>query len=293
MLTTIRLKANIFLQKTWKIALLLAIVVFLTLLTEVGGLIFLLLYLAIRWFVSRWDIPQLEHFWLRQLTLTICFLGIYTLTIFWIIPPLARLNGKVPLPLEHPYLRPAHGFYAWCNRHYVTPNLRNVLEESATQFARQFIGGQVFFLDAGFPFGKVPLPPHLTHRGTQVDLSFCYADALTGKAVNRRPSVSGYGVFESPHSGEPKTCDFCKERGYSLYDFSKYLTFGSNPKAYRIDEARSKALLQIFVKNPKISKILIEPHLEQRWGLTSFGKVRFHGCQAARHDDHFHVEVFN
>ncbi len=280
------------LQKTSKIISLVFVVVLLTLVSEVGGLIFLCTFFGVRWFVKRWDVPLLDFFLLRQLFLVAWFLIFYTLSIFWIVPPLAKLGGKVPLPIDHPYLRPAHLLYAWTNRHYVTPALREVLEENATQFARQFIGGRVFYLDAGFPFGNVPLPPHLTHRGTQADIAFCYLNAATNQPVNSLPSNSGYGVFETPQTGEPKTTAYCKEKGFSLYDFNKYFTFGSNRKAYRLDPVRTTALVQIFAKNPKIGKILIEPHLEQRWGLISFGKVRFHGCQAVRHDDHFHVEVY-
>ena len=32
------------------------------------------------------------------------------------------------------------------------------------------------------------------------------------------------------------------------------------------------------------------PHLKARLGLNS-NKVRFHGCHAVRHDDHFHVQL--
>lgn len=282
---------NVF-RKAWKVIMLIVIIVLLTLISEVGGIVFLCTFFGIRWFVNRWDVPLLDFFWWRQLLLLFCFSVFYTLIIFWIVPPLAKLGGKVPLPIDHPYLRPANLFYAWTNRHYVTPAVRNVLEENATQFARQFIGGQIFYLDGGFPFGNVPLPPHRTHKGTQADIAFCYLDAATGKAINGLPSNSGYGVFEPPHAGEPKTTDYCKEKGFAKYDFNKYFTFGKRTKAYRLDPVRTTALVQIFAKNPKVGKILIEPHLEQRWGLVSFGKVRFHGCQAVRHDDHFHIEVY-
>ena len=41
---------------------------------------------------------------------------------------------------------------------------------------------------------------------------------------------------------------------------------------------------------PPIKRLLLEPYLEARWGLES-DKIKFQGCQAARHDDHVAVEI--
>jgi len=41
------------------------------------------------------------------------------------------------------------------------------------------------------------------------------------------------------------------------------------------------------------ARILIEPHLERRWNMEGDDKLRFAGCQAARHDDHLHVDSGN
>ncbi|MFT5619364.1 MAG: hypothetical protein ACI85I_002607, partial [Arenicella sp.] len=38
-------------------------------------------------------------------------------------------------------------------------------------------------------------------------------------------------------------------------------------------------------------KVFIEPHLKTRLGLENYSKIRFHGCQAVRHDDHIHVQL--
>jgi hypothetical protein len=43
---------------------------------------------------------------------------------------------------------------------------------------------------------------------------------------------------------------------------------------------------------PVLRHILIEPHLERRPGLWGHPKLRFAGCQAARHDDHLHVDFY-
>ena len=48
--------------------------------------------------------------------------------------------------------------------------------------------------------------------------------------------------------------------------------------------------LDLFNKNNYIEKVFIEPHLKTRLNLTS-NKIRFHGCQAVRHDDHIHLQV--
>jgi hypothetical protein len=53
---------------------------------------------------------------------------------------------------------------------------------------------------------------------------------------------------------------------------------------------RTKALVNMFVSEYEIGKIFIEPHLKTRLKLTS-DKIRFHGCQAVRHDDHIHVQL--
>ncbi len=60
--------------------------------------------------------------------------------------------------------------------------------------------------------------------------------------------------------------------------------------AYPLDEKRTQTMVELFAAQPAISKIFIEPHLKTRLNLNS-PKIRFHGCKAARHDDHVHVQI--
>ena len=63
-----------------------------------------------------------------------------------------------------------------------------------------------------------------------------------------------------------------------------------NKKNFTFDSTVTKELVNYFASKPVIGKIFIEPHLKTRLGLTS-DKIRFHGCQAVRHDDHIHVQL--
>ena len=39
-----------------------------------------------------------------------------------------------------------------------------------------------------------------------------------------------------------------------------------------------------------LTRIFLEPHLVKKWGITG-GVVGFQGCNAARHDDHIHLQL--
>ncbi|SEP44641.1 hypothetical protein [Niastella yeongjuensis] len=53
---------------------------------------------------------------------------------------------------------------------------------------------------------------------------------------------------------------------------------------------KTKCLVELFCQDNRIGKVFIEPHLKLRLQLTN-SKIRFHGCQAVRHDDHIHVQL--
>ena len=59
---------------------------------------------------------------------------------------------------------------------------------------------------------------------------------------------------------------------------------------YQFDEPRTQKLLRLLSNEKAIKKIFIEPHLKNRMYLNS-SKIRYHGCQAVRNDDHIHVEL--
>ncbi len=270
------------------------LVVGLTLLTQVGGVVWLLSFGAFHFLQRLWQTDIWQHRWVRWVAHSTIFLTFYSVVTFWLVPVVAQSwFGKVKLPDmgENPHLRPANSLTAWLNRNYVLPELRDLALKTSEEFGQTFAGATVTYLEGSFPFGAYAMLPHLTHRGKQLDIAFCYTDAKTGRPVNDIPSTSGYGVFEAPKIGETNTCDFCKKEN-SKYDVAKYFTFGSHSDDLKFDAARTRSLCVLFIKKNTIGKVLIEPHLEQRLGLASFGKVRFHGCLAVRHDDHFHIEIY-
>jgi hypothetical protein len=60
-----------------------------------------------------------------------------------------------------------------------------------------------------------------------------------------------------------------------------------------LDEERTRAALSWLTASGGrfgVEKIFLEPHLAQRLGVSS-PLIRFQGCNAARHDDHIHVQV--
>lgn len=172
--------------------------------------------------------------------------------------------------------------YCALNRQYVTPELRDVVVSVAERMDARFEGTQTLVLDANFPFfAGFPLLPHLSHHdGRKVDLAFYYRDEggyLAG--VTRSPL--GYFAFEEGPSD-------CPKRRVSLrWDMGWLQPLWPE---YPLEPERMRAVLEYLVAEPRVSKIFIEPHLKQRFGVQS-GKIRFQGCRAARHDDHIHLQL--
>lgn len=206
---------------------------------------------------------------------------------------MARPFGRVPLPItETNHLQPLNKLTCILNRNYVRPELKQIAFEVAQQMDVKHPGTVINFLDGNFPFvNNFPLLPHLSHNdGKKLDLSFCYIDAKTGIPSNNCPSSIGYGVFEEPLPGEPNTAAFCSEKGYVQYSFLTKIVSQANRDDFSFDSYRTRDLVNLFAMKATIGKIFIEPHLTVRLKLTS-DKIRFHGCQAVRHDDHIHVQL--
>lgn len=217
------------------------------------------------------------------------FTTIYLLSTFVIVPRIAPIFGRQNI--EDSALIKGHSFfYKLTNRTYVTPQLHNVLVQAARELNQKYNNIQLVYLDANFPFiDKFPLLPHLSHNdGKKIDLSFVYKE--NNQISNKKPSLSGYGVFESPSEHEYKQYEICKTKGYWQYDFPKHLTFGTLNPQLNFSEEASKHLISVILKQHEIGKIFIEPHLKARLNL-SHSKLRFHGCQAVRHDDHIHIQL--
>lgn len=241
----------------------------LTVITQIGGIV---------WIISIILFNKFK--WKKRYT----FLILYLTVNFILIPPIAKGFGRERLPIISENVKPINWFYPLAFRNYVKPELKELLIKSAEESDIT-----ITYLDANFPFlDGYPLLPHLSHNdGKKVDISFMYK-TKDGKSTDKKPSFSGYGEYVN--SEENITNTRCKSQGYWQYDFSKYLTFGTD-KSLIFDKARTKLLIESFAKITITEKIFMEPHLKSSLKLSNYSKIRFHGCQAVRHDDHIHLQV--
>src|SRR5690606_4149881 len=172
----------------------------LTILTQVGGIVYLLaLYIS--------DIFQFDRFKMIGL-----FIIVYLVATFVIVPLIAPVFGRTALPLTG-NLRPLNMLTCLLNRHYVRPVLKKQLISIAEQMNSKFDGTRTNYLDANFPFySGFPLFPHLSHNdGKKVDLAFYYTDVRTGEPSNAAPSLIGYGIYDGPSEAEINYPEKCSE----------------------------------------------------------------------------------
>jgi len=199
--------------------------------------------------------------------------------------PLARLAGRVPLPLrasaELP-LAPLNVLTCVLNRHYARASVRDLVVRAAH-------GRTLYYLDAGFPFGG-PLFPHLSHGdGRKIDLAFFYRDAKTGAVLDARDVLFvAYGASSPPAPGEIDQPAICAAEGHRLYGLLTTLAPARGDLV--VDAVATAALVRALATDPASEKVFLEPHLRARWGLEGVGTLRYHGCHAVRHDDHVHVQ---
>lgn len=218
------------------------------------------------------------------------FASLYLLATFLIVPNIAPIFGREKIK-ETEFLKAHSIFYKLANRNYVRPELNETLGKIASEFEKRNSGIEMVYLDANFPFiDKFPLLPHLSHNdGKKIDVSLIYENK-NGLLTNKKPSVSGYGVYEKPTKTEYDQIEVCKKQGNWQYDFPKYLTLGNINKEIKFSEKGTREFAKLILKQNNIGKLFIEPHLKTRLNLNN-GKVRFHGCQAVRHDDHIHFQL--
>ena len=264
--------------------------IILTMLTQVGGLIYLFYQplshrIKKRWIGSKQVIARIGVFLLLYLSFT-----------FFIVPPIAKQFGRVTMPYfatNKVPVKPLTIFTCLLNRHYVKPVLEAQIIQSARRLKRLYPERRIVYLDANFPFWNgFPLLPHLSHDdGKKIDLAFLYKHRITRKIVNGSPSFLGYGVYEAPQKRELNQPSICARKGYWQYGFLERITPQGQKEAVIIDEEATKQFLSLLAQNKSIKKIFIEPHLKMRWGLENNNKIRYHGCHAVRHDDHIHVQL--
>lgn len=262
-----------------KILLHILIFAILTIVTQIGGVVYLVTVFLMKKATGKKHLKRIG-----------VFTGLYLLSTFLIVPYIAPIFGREKVK-ENEFLKAHSFFYKLANRNYVNPELNKTIEKIALEFNEQHSGIKMIYLDANFPFiDKFPLLPHLSHNdGKKIDVSLIY-ETPNQHLTNKKPSVSGYGVYENPRPTEHHQAANCKRHGYWQYDFPKYLSFGTINKDIKFSEKGTRELIQTILKQNNIGKIFIEPHLKTRMNLTS-GKVRFHGCQAVRHDDHIHFQL--
>jgi hypothetical protein len=260
-----------------------AAVVALTVVTQLGGLVLVAL------------LPLLTRIRRRAprsgTTLAIAaLLAGYLACVFAVAPLVALISGRVPLPIvasaDAP-LRPATLLMVLLMRSYTRPALRDVALDAARALARAHPGSELRYLDGAFPaWDRFPLLPHLSHRDARrLDLAFLYRDRVTGEALAGSPSLVGYWIYESPREGEPRPC--AGRSGWLRWDFDWLQPLFAGVE---VDATRTAFLLRHLASDSRVSRVLLEPHLRQRLRLDG-DKIRLQGCDAARHDDHLHVEI--
>lgn len=254
------------------------IVVLLTVLSQVGGMIYLISIIAIK--------SKKKNHRLKRVTL---FFTLYLLSTFLIVPWIAPYFGRQKIQ-DNDKIKAQFVFTKLLNRNYVTEELHESLIAIADQFHRKHPQIQLIYLDANFPFfDGFPLLPHLSHNdGKKIDISFIYKDE-NGEITNEKPSNSGYGIFVAPKANETNQTEACQAMGAWQYDFPKYLTFGSQDEL-EVDALTTKDLIRFILNHSEVEKIFLEPHLKKRWNLNA-SKIRFQGCHSVRHDDHIHIQI--
>lgn len=259
------------------------IFLFLTLLTQIGGLVYLLALLLAKVFGFQKKLAILLVFILAYLSAT--FATIY-------IAPIFGRQAISCIVAETANIKTAHPMYCVLNRNYVTQDLALLLNKASGAVAQEFRGTQTLVLDSNFPFVTgFPLLPHLSHDdGLRADLAFYYMDGKSGYLKGTMKSPIGYWGYTQPPKGADLPCaNF--DSPLSLrwdFDFLQVLL-----PENQIEPKRTAYLLNWLVNEGRqygLEKVLLEPHLKKSLGLES-DLIRFQGCRAARHDDHIHLQV--
>ena len=254
----------------------------LTLLTQIGGLAYLLTQA-----ISRRRIKN------AHLTSFALFAAIYVAGVL-LCKIAAPVLGRVPLPC---FSTPEQGIavrsplFCLMNRNYVTPQMLRAATAFSVHMAQTYPGTVTLALDANFPFLDVfPLLPHLSHDdGRKLDLAFYYEEQGSYLAGKTKSPV-GYFSFEQPTKSEPQPCLGRRDWLTLRWDFSFLQPFFPR---YSLEPARMTEAIRWLANEGEqfgVEKIFVEPHIAKRLGV--FGeRIRFQGCRAARHDDHLHFQI--
>lgn len=194
----------------------------------------------------------------------------------------APLAEREPLPCFGEPLRLQSPIYCIALRHFTDHEMAALARDAAEQVAEAFPGTVTLALDGGFPLTDLPLLPHLSHDdGEKLDFAFFYRDAA-GYAPGQTRSPVGYFAFEV--LDVPQCLPAFPTMRWDLRLLQPLW------RDLALDEARTAALTQALLEDPRSGKLFLEPPLALRMGLAH-PKLRFQGCGAARHDDHIHVQL--
>ncbi|WP_184457690.1 hypothetical protein [Rhizobium aethiopicum] len=260
------------------------IVIILTLLTQIGGLAYLITLVVARALRLRRFAANLALFLLLYAGAT--FVAHLTAPTFGRVPLSCFAGTADPLVIRSP-------IYCALNRNYVTRGLRDLAEALAAHMEKQFPGTVTVALDANFPFvNGFPLLPHLSHAdGKKLDFAYYYKDADGAFLNGATRSPIGYFAFEEPAPGDELPCAGRHDWLTTRWDFDALQPLFP---VYGIEEQRTAAAIAWLttegVARFGLQKIFIEPHLKNALGITD-AHVRFQGCRAARHDDHIHIQI--
>jgi len=255
----------------------------LTVLTQIGGAVWLLALLLRRRLPGG-----------GRAVLPLIFLALYAVATL-ATRQLAPLAGRVALPCfpaSDATLYVRSPLFCALNRNYVTPPMAQAAQAYADHMAEVFPGTQTLVLDANFPFlAGFPLLPHLSHDdGRKLDLAFYYEDDAGNVRNGKTRSPVGYFAFEQPDAGSPQPCT-ARQRLLTLRWDMDWLQ-GTFP-AWNLEANRMREALRWLSNEGAetgIAKIFVEPHIASRLGVSS-DRIRFQGCRAARHDDHIHIQL--
>jgi hypothetical protein len=194
------------------------------------------------------------------------------------------LSPRTALPCFGEPLRMQSPLYCALNRHYVTADLADVARDAAAHMAATQPGTLTLALDGGFPFlTGMPLIPHLSHDdGEKLDFAFFYTDPAGTYLPGKTRSPLGYFAFEDL---PPEACPANSLTLRWSLAWAQPL-FPDRP----LDGPRTAAFITHLAADPRVAKIFVEPPLAARLGLAH-PKIRFQGCRAARHDDHIHIQL--
>lgn len=254
---------------------------FLTCITEVGGLL-LWPFMAIPYY----DHPKWKNF--QTLFYALCF---YVLCSWLIIPTLASFANRTPLPCFSKDGIPFQSqtkITCLLHRNYVEKDVYVKMMNVAKQMDRHYNRVDIRYLSAGLPFGIIPVFPNLIqNKGRAISMSFLWTDS-SRRMTKTAPSPVGYGSHSI--SDFSRTCsadEFLKIAGISIPLRYQWLFLNWNSSII-LDEKRSNTLLHYLGRHKDVAAIFLEPELHRVLG-KDVSSLYPNPCSWMLHDDHFTI----